>query len=88
MARKTIQMLLPRAADSAPSMKTFAELLDRLSYEPSRNSKLRLITEHFRTMPDPERGWALAAPGKGEELDMRPSSQVAGEQGTPTRVSS
>jgi DNA ligase 1 len=54
-------MLLLRAADSVPSMETFAELLDRLSFEPSRNDKLRLITEYFRTTPDPERGWALAA---------------------------
>jgi len=42
-------------------MNRFAELLDRLAYEPARNSKLRLITEHFRSTPDPERGWALAA---------------------------
>jgi DNA ligase-1 len=42
-------------------MKAFAELLDHLSYEPSRNNKLRLITEHLRVTPDPERGWALAA---------------------------
>src|SRR3989440_9843380 len=42
-------------------MKEFAELLDRLAYEPGRNNKLRLMTEHFRTVPDPERGWALAA---------------------------
>jgi DNA ligase-1 len=42
-------------------MNRFAELLDRLAYEPARNSKLRLITEYFRTTGDPERGWALAA---------------------------
>jgi ATP-dependent DNA ligase len=42
-------------------MKRFAELLDRLSYEPGRNNKLRLMTEFFRVTPDPERGWALAA---------------------------
>jgi DNA ligase-1 len=42
-------------------MKRFAELLDRLAYEPGRNNKLRLMTEHFRTVPDPERGFALAA---------------------------
>src|SRR5215213_11940833 len=42
-------------------MNRFAALLDRLSYEPARNGKLRLITEHFRTTPDPERGYALAA---------------------------
>jgi DNA ligase-1 len=42
-------------------MKRFAELLDRLAYEPARNNKLRLITEHFRSTTDPDRGWALAA---------------------------
>jgi ATP-dependent DNA ligase len=42
-------------------MKAFAELLDRLSYEPSRNNKLRLIANYLRSTPDPERGWALAA---------------------------
>ena len=42
-------------------MKRFAELLDRLAYEPARNNKLRLITEHLRSTPDPDRGWALAA---------------------------
>ena len=42
-------------------MKRFAELLDRLSYEPGRNNKLRLMTDYFRSTGDPERGWALAA---------------------------
>jgi DNA ligase-1 len=42
-------------------MNRFAQLLDRLGYEPGRNNKLRLMTEYFRTVPDPERGWALAA---------------------------
>jgi DNA ligase 1 len=42
-------------------MNRFAELLDRLAYEPARNAKLRLITDYFRSTADPERGWALAA---------------------------
>ena len=42
-------------------MNRFAELLDRLAYEPARNNKLRLITDYFRSTPDPDRGWALAA---------------------------
>lgn len=42
-------------------MKAFAELLDRLSLTASRNAKLRLIADHLRTVPDPDRGWALAA---------------------------
>ncbi|SJZ68415.1 cisplatin damage response ATP-dependent DNA ligase [Consotaella salsifontis] len=42
-------------------MKRFAELLDRLVLTPSRNGKLRLMTDFFRAVPDPERGYALAA---------------------------
>jgi DNA ligase-1 len=42
-------------------MNRFAALLDRLAYEPSRNAKLALILAHFREVPDPERGYALAA---------------------------
>ena len=42
-------------------MKDFATLLDGLTFEPSRNGKLRLMADYFRTTPDPERGWALAA---------------------------
>src|SRR3954468_12125170 len=42
-------------------MNRFAELLDRLAYEAGRNNKLRLMTDYFRTVPDPERGFALAA---------------------------
>ncbi|MDB5545498.1 MAG: ATP-dependent ligase, partial [Hyphomicrobiales bacterium] len=42
-------------------MNRFAELLDRLAYEPSRNNKLRLMSDYFRRTEDPERGYALAA---------------------------
>jgi DNA ligase 1 len=42
-------------------MNRFAELLDRLAYEPGRNNKLRLITNYFREAADPDRGYALAA---------------------------
>ena len=42
-------------------MKSFAALLDRLLYTPSRNGKLRLLADYFRRTPDPDRGWALAA---------------------------
>ena len=42
-------------------MNRFAELLDRLAYEPGRNNKLRLITNYLRTVEDPDRGYALAA---------------------------
>lgn len=42
-------------------MQSFATLLDRLSFEPSRNGKLRLIETYLATEPDPERGYGLAA---------------------------
>ena len=42
-------------------MNRFAALIDRLAYEPRRNGKIRLIADYFRHVPDPDRGWALAA---------------------------
>ena len=42
-------------------MNRFAALIDALLFTPSRNGKLRLMREYFATVPDPERGWALAA---------------------------
>jgi len=42
-------------------MRAFADLLDRLSYTPSRNAKLVLLRDYLSRAPDPERGWALAA---------------------------
>lgn len=42
-------------------MLIFAALLQNLLFTPSRNGKIRLLVDHFRTVPDPERGLALAA---------------------------
>jgi DNA ligase-1 len=42
-------------------MNRFAELLTALAFQPQRNGKLRLLTDYFRTVPDPDRGYALAA---------------------------
>src|SRR6201986_3002358 len=42
-------------------MNRFAQLLDRLAYEPGRNNKLRLLEAYFREVGDPDRGYALAA---------------------------
>jgi DNA ligase-1 len=42
-------------------MNRFAQLLDRLAYEPGRNNKLRLLSRYFREVEDPDRGYALAA---------------------------
>ena len=52
-------------------MNRFAALLDRLAYEPRRNAKLRLMADYFRTTPDPERGFALAAMTGGLTLRQR-----------------
>lgn len=42
-------------------MKAFGELLDRLAFESARGAKLRLLEAYFRSTPDPDRGFALAA---------------------------
>lgn len=42
-------------------MKAFATLLDRLVLTPSRNGKLTLLVDYFRSNPDPDRGYGLAA---------------------------
>lgn len=42
-------------------MREFADLLDRLAYEPRRNGKITLLVRYFKQTSDPERGIALAA---------------------------
>ncbi len=42
-------------------MEAFSELLDRLIYTRSRNGKLALISRYLQAVPDPHRGWVLAA---------------------------
>ncbi|CAM3878999.1 cisplatin damage response ATP-dependent DNA ligase [Phaeobacter inhibens] len=42
-------------------MQAFAELLEQLAFTPSRNGKIAHLTTAFATIPDPERGYALAA---------------------------
>ncbi|MFT3732071.1 MAG: cisplatin damage response ATP-dependent DNA ligase [Hyphomicrobium sp.] len=42
-------------------MRAFARLLDCLVYTQSRNRKVALLGHYFRSAPDPDRGWALAA---------------------------
>ena len=49
-------------------MKAFARLLESLVMTPSRNAKLTLLTDYFRTQPDPDRGWALACIAGSLEL--------------------
>ena len=75
-------------------MNRFAELLDRLGYEPGRNNKLRLLTAYFREVGDPDRGYALAAltgalsfkhakPGLIRDLIMEESGNVGGRLQVP-----
>ena len=65
-------------------MKPFADLLDGLVYTPSRNGKLRLLVEYFRSTPDPDRGWALAALTDG--LDQRHAKPALVRELTEQRV--
>jgi DNA ligase 1 len=55
-------------------MRAFARLLDCLVYTQSRNRKVALLGHYFRTAPDPDRGWALAALTDGVpiRLPLRP----------------
>jgi len=39
----------------------FSRLIDGLVFMPSRNGKIRLLSEYFGSTADPDRGWALAA---------------------------
>lgn len=42
-------------------MRAFARLLEDLVFTPGRNAKLAHLVHYFRTVPDPDRGWAVAA---------------------------
>ncbi len=54
-------------------MRAYALLLDGLVYTQSRNRKLALLEQYFRTAPDPSRGWALASltDGAGIKIPLR-----------------
>jgi len=61
-------------------MRSFANLLDRLTYTPSRSGKLLLMRNYFRATPDPDRGFALAALTDGLPQPF-PLRRVLGEIG-------
>lgn len=42
-------------------MNRFAALIEALAFEPRRLAKLTLMEEYFRNVPDPDRGYCLAA---------------------------
>jgi DNA ligase-1 len=51
-------------------MERFGELLERLVYTTARNAKLKLLEDYFKTTPDPDRGWALAALTDGLPMSL------------------
>ncbi|MGB1872447.1 MAG: cisplatin damage response ATP-dependent DNA ligase [Candidatus Puniceispirillaceae bacterium] len=56
-------------------MKRFAELLETLALTPSRNAKIEAMARYFRTTPDPDRGFALAAITRDLTLsNLKPSA--------------
>ncbi|MEM7057277.1 MAG: cisplatin damage response ATP-dependent DNA ligase [Pseudomonadota bacterium] len=42
-------------------MRALADLLENLVFTPGRNAKLAHLVAYFRSVPDPDRGWAVAA---------------------------
>ncbi len=42
-------------------MQEFSRLLDALGLTQSRNRKIALLAQYYQSVPDPDRGWALAA---------------------------
>lgn len=50
-------------------MTPFAALLERLVLTPARTGKLKLLTDYFAAVPDPDRGYGLAALTR--DLDLR-----------------
>ena len=70
-------------------MRRFAELLDRLSYTPGRNAKLKLMADYFAAAPDP--GSEAGSPAKtlrwlatvrGEQAQTLPGLPRPGQPGT------
>jgi DNA ligase-1 len=57
-------------------MKRFATLLDALLFTPARSGKLRLLTDYFASVPDPDRGWALAALTESLRLEAVKPAQI------------
>ncbi len=63
-------------------MKAFAALLDALIYTRSRNDKLVLIADYMKAMPDPDRGWTLAALTGGLSFGAVKSAVIRGVAAT------
>jgi len=70
-------------------MRAFAALLNALLFSPSRNAKLVLLQDYFRSTPDPDRGYALAAlTGQLDNAAAKPAMirGLGQERFDPTRV--
>ena len=64
-------------------MRAFADLLETIVLTPSRNGKLRLLTDYLRRVPDPDRGYGLAAIAGGLDIpSVKPAMlrALAGER--------
>ena len=59
-------------------MKAFADLLERLLFTPGRNAKLAHLGAYFSAVPDPDRGWALAALAGTLEMRTVTPSRIRG----------
>ncbi len=59
-------------------MKAFSSLLDRLVLTPARNGKIRLLKDYFRDVPDPDRGYGLAAITRDLEFRMVKPAMLRG----------
>jgi DNA ligase-1 len=59
-------------------MDRFADVLDRLVTTTQRNGKIRLLANYFRSTPDPDRGFALAALTDGLPMSF-PMRRVVAE---------
>ncbi len=57
-------------------MNRFSELLDALVYTTSRNRKLALLKAYLCEVPDPDRGWALAALAGGLDFPAVKASTI------------
>ncbi len=59
-------------------MRAFAQLIDSLTYTRSRLAKVRLIADYLQAVPDPDRGWAMAALTGDIDLPTVKSAAVRG----------
>ena len=59
-------------------MRAFADLLETLVHTPRRTRKLALLRAYFRAIPDPDRGYALAALAGTLEMPSLTPSVIRG----------